>query len=316
MFMISEIVRALRNIGWFLLRFLMWFTISTVVWFVIVLFIVFYQNAIEGDVYTSGAYSGDHFTVIYDSVPEKSAELVEQDLERNRQRIMDDFGVESMPHVIVRLYPPGSREFRDAGINISADTNGFVHPATLDTIHLLWKPQRTPWHVALTGTTDLDVLEKNAQHEFAHLVMYNLLYEDALAAREVTSRANWEYSCKYTGLSFCKPLDSWLDEGLAQYESGYITVKTIADYPDRADTLAPTTFTGDDRYIFGDLVGEYIVERWGKAGLKKIVEDRGDLIAAFGESDDEFNSGFRAFARPREAELMQKYGDQIGKSLQ
>lgn len=297
------------------LLFLKWFALSTFIWIVIIIVsAIFSANAPKN--LESGAYTTDHFTVIYEEIDREQAKYVGDDLERNFERITSDLGVTDMPHIVVYLYSETSIEFKDRhnGGDMHIDNvGGFVKRNNLNTIYLRWALAYDSDKSVLTAFAEPSAISSEAQHEFTHLVAANILYEKALSEGIVSSRADWERECTYTGYAFCST-PVWFDEALAQYESNLRGGSDLLiDYPSRAQTIDPTTLTGRDRYTYGRLIAHYIAHTWGKESLRTMVLYGADTNQALGVSRDEFIEGFRTFAADylKEPLLLYKHTGQV-----
>lgn len=289
------------------LTFLLWFAVSTLIWVVIILMWSAYDTAQPKEL-IAGAYTTEHFTLIYEGLPVSDAEYVGDALERERARIIDDFGVTNVPHIVVYLYSEGNKEFVDryqGPVEVS-DVGGFVNNNSLAVMYVQWVTEDNSGQRFLDLVATRSYVSAQAKHEFTHIVTHELLYEKALADGLVTSRAHWEIRCRYGGVDCRTP--AWFSEAIAQYEAKlWGSGKDLALYKDRADTFDPTTLTGKDQYTYGRLIAEYVVNEWGVEGLRSMVLHDANIEEALGVSSDTFNAGFRAYASERISGILLQY---------
>lgn len=289
------------------LTFLLWFTVSTLVWVVIILTWSAYDIS-QPQALVAGAYTTEHFTVIYDGLPTSDAEYIGKQLERERSRIIADFGVTYVPHVVVYLYSEGNKEFVDryrGAMNVS-EIGGFVDNDSLTTLYVQWVTKDSSGREFLNVIAERSYVSALAEHEFTHIVTHESLYEKALADGAMSSRADWERQCRYGGV-YCQ-IPTWFSEALAQYESRlWGDGEILFAYKDHIETLDPTLLQGKDQYSYGRLIVEYIVKEWGVEGLRSMVSHNANIEEALGVSTDTFNTGFRVHASERIEGLMLQY---------
>ena len=96
----------------------------------------------------------------------------------------------------------------------------------------------------------------------------------------------------------------WLWETVALYENGELVPPRTLDYlvrgayPSLADLNADPN-AGRQIYELGYVIGEFIVARWGRAGLLDLIRARGDVNAVFGLTTGAFESGMYAWIRAK-----------------
>jgi|SRR3989344_848542 len=302
-------VRSLtRRISSKVLTFLRWFALSTAIWLTGIIAVALYEKSLYEEPTTS-AYSTAHFTIINEGVAKSDAQAVSDELEQHYARILDDFGILSIPHVVVRLYPKGSREFEDeSGQAKRENLQGFVGNSSVDTMYLQWAKEPNPDQPLLEEIGIEQFVRRVALHEFAHLVEHNVLYEKAMEDGWVTSRADWRRTCLYNRTHTYCDVPGWWSEAVAQYEGRAMATKELlTEYESRAASLEPTRFTNEDAYTYGRLLGEFVYKKWGTEGLHDMVTHNADTSAALGVSADEFNAGFREYAAERMKGLLLQY---------
>jgi hypothetical protein len=95
----------------------------------------------------------------------------------------------------------------------------------------------------------------------------------------------------------------WLWEATAVYEAGQFVAPSslpalvAGDFPALAELDRGAG--GVSIYDVGFTIGEYIVERWGFDGLRRLLVARGDTLAALGVPFDQFERGWRDFVTAR-----------------
>jgi hypothetical protein len=135
----------------------------------------------------------------------------------------------------------------------------------------------------VTGASELRVLAtpqvaRNASHELCHVISLWLQPNIANNPR-------------------------WLWESVALFENGeLVDPRTQPDlvagrFPTLAQLDADVT-ASQQVYQVGYLIGEFVVERWGRDGLVRLIRANGD-VAALGVSVPQFETDWAAFVRER-----------------
>jgi hypothetical protein len=150
---------------------------------------------------------------------------------------------------------------------IPAAASGLV---TSDTAIHMMSPGSPGWGPA-------DLVATNVVHEFAHCVSLRVNPRIANNPR-------------------------WLWESVAVYEAGQqVDLRTLpymaALTPPPFDTL--NTFDNTRVYEVGYSIAEFVVARWGRAALVRLIALNGDTSAAVGVVRADFERDWFAFARER-----------------
>jgi hypothetical protein len=96
----------------------------------------------------------------------------------------------------------------------------------------------------------------------------------------------------------------WLWETVALYENGELVSPRTLDYmvrgayPSLADLNADPN-AGRQIYDLGYVIGDFVVARWGRAGLLDLIRARGDVSAVFGLPPDAFEAEMYAWIRAK-----------------
>lgn len=90
----------------------------------------------------------------------------------------------------------------------------------------------------------------------------------------------------------------WLSESIAQYESSSFYKPYNNKYPTISEmnengSISPVVYT------YGYTLIEYIVNKWGMDGVRKLLENNGDIQETFGISEQELQAGWHEFLRTK-----------------
>jgi hypothetical protein len=213
-------------------------------------------------------HASANFTFRYSAVDTATVAQTAARVEAEHARILQDLGVATMNRVTVTLYP--DQASLRAGVapivgSIPAFATGLV-----------------------TGPHDVHIVSPNAQpgaydarvadivHEFAHCV--SLVVDPGFANNP-----------------------RWLWETVALYEAGQLVDPRGLPYV-RSDpfTLAELNSFSDLRiYDIGGLLGAFVVERWGRDALPRLVRSHGDVAAVLGVDEATFVGRFLSYVRAR-----------------
>ena len=184
-------------------------------------------------------------------------------LERQYPRVLSDLNVASIGPIAVQIWQDEATYYAalDRLFSVHYQANGYI-----------------------TGQAELRVLavpqlDVNVVHEFCHAVSLSVSSAFANNPR-------------------------WLWETVALYENGeFVPPRTLdylvrGAYPSLADLNADPN-AGRQIYELGYVIGEFIVARWGRAGLLDLIRARGDTNAVFGLTPGAFETEMYAWIRAK-----------------
>jgi len=217
-----------------------------------------------------GSYSSAHFTFHYTAADASSVTTFAGVVEGAYARILDDLGSSPMPPIAVTLYADhAALERAVAGIAgpVPSFASGLV--TSQADIHMM-SPNAPGWG-------PLPLMTSNLVHEFAHCVSLHLNPRIANNPR-------------------------WLWESAAIYESGQrVDLRTIG-YMAALDPPAFETLASVDNtrvYDVGYSIAEFVVARWDRGALARLIASNGDTLATLGLPIADFQRQWFAFARER-----------------
>jgi hypothetical protein len=204
----------------------------------------------------------------YDDVPVSAMVEIQQVLEDNYRRVLQDLDIDSLPRVRVRVWG-NQRDFNtalDKKMNDSIESvmGYIVDEGDMNTIRLLY---------------DGNQVGRRALHEFAHIA--------SLAINE--SFAN-------------NP--RWLWESFALYEAGQfqhptqLSCITLSDVPSISVLDSPADVS-TVVYQVGYLMGEFIVKKLGKDVLIQLISRNGNIESVLSMSDETFEREWHQFISDR-----------------
>ena len=207
----------------------------------------------------------DHFSFYYKSLTLTQIEPVIDYLEDNYSRIIDDLKLTSMPGVKVKIW----EDVNDFMITME-ETLGVQYPGAYGYV---------------TGINELRVLYrvdvKNIiLHEFVHVACLNI--NDTFANNP-----------------------RWLWETVAVYESGdfihpnQLSYMVEGDYPSLFELNNDYNTGNRKMYELGYVIGEFIVETWGRDSLVQLIENNGDIQLVLDISESEFENQMYEFIENR-----------------
>ena len=215
-------------------------------------------------------HTSANFVFRYTPMDAGTIEATAAAVEAQRARIASDLGVAGMPAVTVTLYPDVDA-LRSAMAPIFGTLPSFASglvtgPAD---IHVVSPNQSALWGYG-EGVTAI-------VHEFAHCA----------SLRANPSIAN-------------NP--RWLWESIALYEAGQVVDPRTLPYmvEQRPPALAALNPLADTTiYGVGGLIGTFVVETWGRQGLRDLVRANGAVPAALGIDEATFTARWFEWTRAR-----------------
>lgn len=207
--------------------------------------------------------STEHFKIHYTKDDESCIDKIAEKLEESYERIVHDLDAENVPIITVRIYP-NLKEFHEsitAFVRNPQDWMVGISPSS-DLIQMVSPVNPGPRH-------NYDSIMQVAVHEFTHCVTYSIS----------------ESSNSYV---------TWLWESMALYEAG----QSRNFYRDNLPTIAEMNDSENtDIYSCGYSIADYIIEKWGMEGIRKLVKNNGDIEKALGISTEEFEKGWGVFVK-------------------
>jgi hypothetical protein len=184
-------------------------------------------------------------------------------LERQYARVLNDLSVASLGPITVQIWQDEASYYAalDRFFGVHYQANGYI--AGKDELRVLSGPQ----------------LDVNVVHEFCHAVSLSVNSTFGNNPR-------------------------WLWETVALYENGELVQPRTLDYfvrgayPTLAELNADPN-AGRQVYELGYVIGEFIVTRWGRAGLLELIRANGDVSAAFGATPGAFETEMYAWIRAK-----------------
>ena len=208
---------------------------------------------------TFASHSSAHFTFRYTPLDAASVSSTAAAIEDHHARILGDLGLVQIPAVTVTLYPD-QQSFRAAVVplvgSVPSFASGLVSGPTA--IHVLSPSLASRWSYS-EGLTAI-------VHEFAHCVSLNLNPSIANNPR-------------------------WLWETVALYEAGQVVDPRTLPY---MTAHQPPSLSELNRientaiYEVGGVIGDFIVETWGRGALNDLVITGGALESVLGLDEMQF----------------------------
>ena len=205
----------------------------------------------------------DHFRIFAGATPAASLRSAADRLEAEFPRILRELGLSTLPVITVRIWQDEATYFNELtryfGVRYSA--SGYI-----------------------TGPTELRVLatgalSTNVVHEFVHAASM------AVNARIANN-------------------PRWFWETVALYENGEFVDPRGLDYAVRGafptlQQLNADPNGGTQIYQLGYVIGEFIVDRWGRPAFLRLIESNADLPGVLGVSAAEFEAAWHSYVRQR-----------------
>jgi len=200
--------------------------------------------------------------ILYDGLSQNILEPIQNKLEENYSRILNDLGEDAMGKVSVNIWNDESTFLADMQNSLGVSypgAGGWIRSAY--DIRILYQG---------------NVTDQNVLHEFCHCVSMVVNPQIANNPR-------------------------WLWEAVAIYESNeFIEPQTInylveGDFPTIAELNSD--FNGGDREIYrvGYLLSEYIIFKWGNESYVNLIKSNGNILQTLEITTEEFEEGWKSF---------------------
>jgi hypothetical protein len=204
-----------------------------------------------------------HFRVFAGRASATVVQSAADALERQYARVLNDLNVASLGPITVQIWQDEASYYAvlDRYFGVHYQAHGYI-----------------------TGRDELRVLavaqlDVNVVHEFCHAVSLSVSSTFANNPR-------------------------WLWESVALYENGELVQPRTLDYMVRGAYPSLAALNADPNagrqiYELGYVIGEFIVARWGRAGLLDLIRARGDTTAVFGLTPQAFEAEMYAWIRAK-----------------
>ena len=204
-----------------------------------------------------------HFQIFGGTSPDTTLRGAANRLEAEYSRILGNLGVSSHPVVTVRIWQDAASYYNELTryFGTRYQAGGYITGPT--ELRLL-----------AGGNLDTDVV-----HEFVHAVSLNVNPRFGNNPR-------------------------WLWEAVALYENGEFVhprlIESVArgNFPTLQQLNADVN-TDTQIYQLGYMLGEFIVSRWGRPALIRLIETNADLPGVLGVSAAEFEAAWQSDVRQR-----------------
>jgi hypothetical protein len=202
-----------------------------------------------------------HFRVMAGTAPMSTVQAAADRLEAEYPRVLSDLGVTSVPVVTVRIWSDDTTYFNELtrffGVRYTAA--GYITGPS--EVRVLARP-----------TLNVDVV-----HEFIHTVSLAVNPQFGNNPR-------------------------WFWETVALFENGEIVNPRTLDYIVRGSfptlqQLNVDVNSGTQIYQLGFVLGEFIVNRYGRASFLRLIQTSGDLQAVLGVTASEFEAAWQSYVR-------------------
>lgn len=216
------------------------------------------------------SYRSAHFEFAYTPLDAKDIASIAGTIEAQYARIIGDLRSDSLPLVHVTFYVDHA-----ALVAATSPIAGTVPSwasglaTAQDQIHMM-SPNAPGW-------TTSDRTMSNLVHEFAHCVSMHL-------NSRIPNNPRWFW------------------ESVAIYESGQSAdLRTLGYMRDGPipSFASLNTFDNQRVYELGYSIGEFIVTRWGRDALNRLIASNANVSSTLGVSQAEFEQQWLAFVRQR-----------------
>lgn len=204
-----------------------------------------------------------HFRLFAGQTAAATVQSAADALERHYARVLNDLNVTSLGPITVQIWRDEATYYAalDRFFGVHYQANAYI--TSKDELRAL-------------AVAQLDV---NVVHEFCHAVSLSVSPTFANNPR-------------------------WLWETVALYENGELVPPRTLDYLVRGTypslgQLNADPNAGRQIYELGYVIGEFIVARWGRAGLLDLIRAHGDVNAVFGVTPDTFETEMYAWIRAK-----------------
>lgn len=198
--------------------------------------------------------STEHFLFLYSVIDSVSIEILATDMEKNYKRILDDFKLENIPKVNVRIYP-----------DLKSFHNGINFPDAPDQVL-----------ATAFGKDDIRMVSPNNAGPEGWMLAH-------FAPHELTH-------CVHLNIDYSPNNPRWLWEGVAQYEAGWffdskeLEIIRKKEFPRLAD------LNNGMEYMLGFVIIEAIKDIWGFDAVIGLIENQGDVQKVLKTDEHQFEA--------------------------
>lgn len=210
-------------------------------------------------------HNSDNFQyLVYDQTDSSIILIVSEELQRNYERILIDLSVEDIPKITIKIWGSYSHFLSDMQNDIGVIYNGATG--------YIFGP--TEIRVYKTNNVAKDIV-----HEFIHVVS---MYVNPTIPNN--PRWLWETIALYENNEFHDPNNiSYLVDGrfpkLSELNGDFIESKKI--------------------YEVGYLLGEFILQKYGKELFVQLIKNNGDIQNTFNISEIDFEKQWELFVKTK-----------------
>jgi hypothetical protein len=204
-----------------------------------------------------------HFRILAGTTPATTLRAAADRLEAEYPRILSELSLASLPVITVRIWQDETTYFNELTryFGVRYQASGYI---------------TGPTELRLLAAANLSV---NIVHEFVHAASMAVNPQIANNPR-------------------------WFWETVALYENGELVDPRRVDFMVRGafPTLQQMNVDpngGTQIYQAGYVLGEFIVERWGRAAFLRLIQTNADLPGVLGVSAAEFEAAWQSYVRQR-----------------
>lgn len=220
----------------------------------------------------------DHFVISYQGVYDFEANAISRNLEANYQVVKSDLHDNS--NDIIQVFVYGNKQEFNAATGLNNNAIGTSRGPR--EFHILW----TNWFNSIFPDDPL----KTALHEFTHCIQLNLLINQALNSGPTDNRAfNEQFERE-----FSESYPRWLWEAVSIYEAKEVNRLSVK-YAFRTKPGIQSLNNGNEIYLLGYTLVEYVVIKWGKEKLPALILSYGNTQKVLHVSAEEFENGWHQF---------------------
>lgn len=200
-----------------------------------------------------------HIEFYYESNDKPGLEDVEDMLIRDYDKVISDLNPNSIPTIKVKIYSDYER-FYNSLKKANANDSTIAYPVSDSEIH---------------------IISPSIANQ-----KYNYMYMEGIALY-VFSKNILNQICDMKDIS-----TSWVAQSIMLYEGRSYSKPSYNNLPsvlDIRDTNNPILNQ------YGYMFTSYVIDKWGKDGLQKLLKNKGDIKSALGISIEDFDNGWHKY---------------------